>query len=138
MERVTYIKRVLEEHLESSNAYIQMDERSALNNIQGLHNKVVHLLCKIHRDYVDEDEMSYFNKNLKTHHRVPQFYGMPKVHKGTSNGIKLRPVISQCGSTSAVVSQFLDYKLQSLKNDVPSYIKDSSDLIHQLKNFLNS
>ena len=57
---------------------------------------------------------------------------MPKVHKGTEN-LKFRPVVSQCGSISATISTFLDVKLQPLKFGVPSYIKDSRDLIHQLQ-----
>ena len=50
MEPENYIKRVLEEHLEALDAYVLLDEQTAMNNIQGVHNKAVHLLCKIYRN----------------------------------------------------------------------------------------
>ena len=137
MERQQYIVRVLEEHLENGNTYTRVNEKSAINNIQAIKNKAIHLICNKHKGCLTQAEMNYFTKSFKINGRVPQFYGMPKIHKGIIDGIKLRPVISQCGSISAIISTFLDYRLQYLKNNVPSYIKDSADLINQLKQLGN-
>ena len=42
-------------------------------------------------------------------------------------------MVSQCGSLLVIASTFIDYKLQPLKNDVHSYIKNSYELILKLK-----
>lgn len=63
--------------------------------------------------------------------RIPQFYGMPKVHKNKLP-VPLRPVISQCGSLSAIISTFIDYLLQPLTKFIPSYIKDSTALLNTI------
>jgi hypothetical protein len=68
---------------------------------------------------------------MKKEHRIPQFYGMPKVHKDKFP-IPLRPVISQCGSFSAIISTFLDYKLQPFTSRIPSYIQNSTSLLNKL------
>ena len=57
---------------------------------------------------------------------------MPKVHKDVFP-IALCPVISQCGSLSALISTYADYILQALTCTVYSYIKNSMELINQLK-----
>ena len=43
-----------------------------------------------------------------------------------------RPVVSQCGSLSAIISKFVDYKLQPFTQSIPSYIKNSTMLLDEL------
>ena len=59
------------------------------------------------------------------------FYGMPKVHKNKTP-VPLRPVVSQCVSFLAIPSTYLNFKLQPLKQNVQSYIKNSYNLILKL------
>ena len=56
---------------------------------------------------------------------------MPKVHKNKSP-TPFRPVVSQCGSLSAIISTFIDYKLQPFTTTNPSYIKNSTKLLDKL------
>ena len=56
---------------------------------------------------------------------------MPKVHKNKTP-VPLRPVIAQCGSFTAFISTWLDEKLQPFKHHLPSYIKNSTDLLNIL------
>ena len=55
---------------------------------------------------------------------------MPKVHK---TPLKLRPVISCINSYSSIFSTWLDFKMKELLQLFPSYIKNSTDLIKDLK-----
>ena len=63
LERSTYIKYVLEEHLEDGKTYIQLNENTALNNIQAVQKRSNHLLSYKFRKQVDSEEMAYFVKS---------------------------------------------------------------------------
>ena len=45
-----------------------------------------------------------------------------------------RPVISNCGIYTGIISWFLDYYLQPLAQDVKSYIKDRLKAFDNFKN----
>ena len=49
-----------------------------------------------------------------------------------SKPIPWRPVDSQCGGISAVVSTYVDYYLQKLIPFIPGVVKSSIDTIHLL------
>ena len=59
-------------------------------------------------------------------------YLLPKIHKRLSN-VPDRPVISNCGTTTEKVSEFLDFQLKSVMQSSKSYIKDSGDFIRKIK-----
>ena len=58
-------------------------------------------------------------------------YLLPKVHKQIEN-VPGRPVISNCGTPTEKVSEFLDYHLKSTMQSAKSYIKDTSDFLRKL------
>ena len=72
--------------------------------------------------------MAYFRHNLRhylaTNNRIPQIYGMPKVHKIAAT-VPFRPVNSQCGSVFALASIFIDVHLQLFIPTCPAYLRDS-------------
>ena len=83
------------------------------------------------------DEAEYFTRHLLfSDFRIPQFYGSPKVHKNQLP-VPLRPIVSQCGSLLAVASTYIDYKLQPLTKSIPSYIKNSDNVIKRLQTLQN-
>ena len=47
--------------------------------------------------------------------------------------VKFGPVNIQCGSLSAIASEYVDYYLQLLTKFIPSYTKNSKHVIHRLK-----
>jgi hypothetical protein len=55
---------------------------------------------------------------------------MPKVHK---NPMKLQPVVSCINSFPSIFSTWLDFKMKDLLSFIPSYIKNSTELIKDLK-----
>ena len=130
MGRDDYIKRVLEEHLMDDKAYENLNEDQALTIIDDTRTKAFKLLLK-YKIYLSKDEFTYLMRSLNKELRIPQFYGMPKVHKNKIP-VPLRPVVSQCGSLFAIFSIFVDFKLQSLTNFIPSYIENSEALLDSM------
>ena len=131
MQRVTYIKEILRQHLQDGKGnYHQIDEIAA----RKIEYKMREEMLDITRGRLSIAEQKYFARKYQAFFSKPRdwlFYGMAKVHKDEIP-VPLRPVVSQCGSLSAIASVILDYKLQPLKYDVQSYIKDSYHLILKL------
>ena len=131
MNRSTYIAAVLSQHLQDNKGtYRQVTEAMAKSTFDTVKNNI----AAITSGTLPPHEATYFSKSLLVNDdtfRDPVFYGMPKVHKKKSP-VPLRPVVSQCGSLLAVASTYLDYRLQPLKTNVASYIKNSYSLILKL------
>jgi len=83
-----------------------------------------------HKNLLSQPEITYFTRSFKENHRVPIFYGMPKVHK---NQMKLRPVVSCIKSFPSIFNTWLNFKMKELISFIPSYIKNSTKLIKDLK-----
>jgi len=62
--------------------------------------------------------------------KLARLYFLKKIHK-TPPGI--RPIVSSCGSPTEYISEFVDYWLQPHMQSLPSYIKDTTQLINELK-----
>ena len=134
IERSKYIKRILHEHLRSEN-YVLLTHVRAKTNMNRFRS-----LCRSainsHDESLSKGERKFFRHIHSLDFesfRIPQFYGLPKVHKGITPYVKFRPVVSQCGSYSAYLSTWLDYKLQPFTKYVKSYVKDSFDVIDKIK-----
>ena len=65
--------------------------------------------------------------------RLGRFYLLPKIHKGLSN-VKGRPVISNCGTSTNNVSEYLDYHLNPLVSQSRSYVKDTNNFLSNIGN----
>lgn len=67
-------------------------------------------------------------------HRIPKFYGVPKIHKPfTNKGIPpLRPIVSHVNSILSHSAKLLDHLLQPLAKTYPDYLHNSTQLIHTL------
>ena len=133
IERHTYIHNILHEHLNNGKTYILLQENDAMSKLEIIEEELKIILYK-YKSKMNNDERNYFKRVLMEDHRIPQFYGMPKVHKirKKNQPAPYRPVVSQCGSLSASISTFIDFKLQPLTKTIPSYIKNSADLLNQL------
>jgi hypothetical protein len=128
MDTVSYIKQVLKEHLLTP-TYKQltyMEAKSKMDTIKAN----LKLLLSNNKNILSKSEWVYFDRSLQLHHRLPVFYGLPKVHK---NPVTLRPVVSGINSLLSVFSNWLDYKLKVLLPHVKSFVKDSATVIKELK-----
>ena len=63
--------------------------------------------------------------------RLGRFYLLPKIRKGLSS-VKGRPVISNCGSITEHISEYLDHHLNPLVSFTRSYVKDTNHFLARL------
>ena len=63
--------------------------------------------------------------------RLGRFYLLPKIHKGLSS-VKGRPVISNSGTITEHISEYLDHHLKPLVSQSRSYVKDTNHFLSKL------
>ena len=95
--------------------------RETKNNLQSLYRH--------HKAKLGIAERQYFERSFTESHRNPMFYIVPKVQK---EPIKYRPVVSCVNSFNAIFSTWLDFKMKQLLHCIPTYLKDSNDLLKDL------
>ncbi|XP_047141171.1 uncharacterized protein LOC124816160 [Hydra vulgaris] len=61
--------------------------------------------------------------------RTPLFYSLPKIHKENT---PLRPIVSGCGSPTDNLSEYVVKYLLPIAESLPSYFKDSTELLKTL------
>ena len=72
--------------------------------------------------------------------RARLFYLLPKIHKPPSQWTVPfvvptgRPIVSDCGSETYNIAEFIDYYINPLSHTHPSYIKDTYTFVNKLKN----
>ena len=68
---------------------------------------------------------------IRINTKPARFYLLPKVHR---KGVPGRPVVSACGSATEGLSEIVDFFLQPYLPDIPSFFKDTDDLIRRIRN----
>ena len=63
--------------------------------------------------------------------KLGRFYLLPKIHKGLSS-VKGRPVISNSGTITEHISEYLDHHLNPLVSQSRSYVKDTNHFLSRL------
>ena len=77
-------------------------------------------------------EQSFLLRAKRTNHdKLACFRMTVKVHK---NPFKMRPIVCCVGTFMNEWSRWLDYWLQQLKLEVPTYIKDGQQLLNKINN----
>jgi hypothetical protein len=127
MDAETYTKQILQDHLLTNN-YQQLSNAAAQQRYDTVQNALKNLITS-NRDAISKPELTYFQRSFKQRHRLPIFYGLPKVHK---HPITLRPVVSSVNSFMSVFSNWLDFKMKELLPLVKSYTKNSFDVLQDL------
>ena len=61
--------------------------------------------------------------------RLARLYFLKKFHKSPMG---IRPIVSSSESPTENISQFIDYWLQPIMKGIPSYLKDTTELLNQL------
>ena len=134
MDRETYIRRVITDHLLDTNTYEQLNKTTALFKLNELKDRLTHLFenpSAAIQNALTEKEHKYFARALHQEHRTPTFYGLVKIHKQPWT---LRPVVSCCGSLLATISTWIDFHLQKLRTKLPAFIQDSTEFQRDLSN----
>ena len=79
----------------------------------------------VDRGFITEKNLKYL---VLPKPRLGRFYLLPKIHKRLEN-VPGRPVISNCGTATERVSEFLDCLIQPLVEQIPSIIRDSTHFL---------
>ena len=82
---------------------------------------------------ISEKELQYFTYKYKNTNNLGKMYLLPKIHKRLFD-VPGRPVISNCGTPTENVSEFLNHHLQPVMQKGESYIKDTGDFLNKIKN----
>ena len=85
---------------------------------------------------ISEKELKYFSFEYKKATNLEKLYLLPKIHKRLKN-VPGRPIISNCGTPTEKVSEFLDHHLKPVMQSGWSYNKDSGDFLKKIKNVGN-
>jgi hypothetical protein len=128
MDTAKYIEQVLKEHLLTKD-YLQLSPTEAKHKMEDL-KVTLKALLQEHQHNLSKPELIYFQRSLQLFHRLPVFYGLPKVHKSP---MMLRPVVSSCGSLLSIFSTWLDFKMKELLPFIKSHLKNSTSLINDLR-----
>ena len=62
--------------------------------------------------------------------KTPKFYLRSKIHKEGNPG---RPVVSSVNCHTANISKYVDYHLQPIVNEIPSYVKDIQEFSQKVR-----
>ena len=128
MDTQLYIRQVLTEHLLSAD-YKQLTETEA-RQIMGNVTETLKKLITEYKETLSKAEYTFFQRNIHSYHRIPIFYGLPKVHK---TPVTLRPIVSGSNSFLGIFSTWLDFKMKLLLPYVKSFIKNSAAVIQDIK-----
>lgn len=96
-----------------------------------LQNTIISFKPQIHRH---NKRLFDFLLSEPEHFRIPQFYGIPKIHKQFYQVPPIRPIVSQCSSPLSPTAKFIDHILQPVAQSYPDYLHNSTSLLLILKN----
>ena len=124
--RETYIQRAITEHLGNTSVYQRLSKTQAFQLLH-LVNYQITCFCAQWRESITPAEHTFL---LESTHRfsknMAKFRMSLKAHK---TPWKMRPIVCCAGTSLNNLSRWLDYWLQQLKFLVPTYLKNSTDLL---------
>jgi hypothetical protein len=119
--------------LNNENYYVKLDQPIYKNNIAEI-NKI---LKSMENDgFISNKQFAYLQAREDDRARV--FYLLPKIHKPYEKWPQKdmpegRPIVSDCGSESYRVCQFVDSIIRPISIKHSSYIKDTYDFVNKIR-----
>ena len=86
------------------------------------------------KGHITEKELKYFSYEFKKSCNLGKLYLLSKIHKSLEN-VPGRPVISNCGTPTEKVSEFLNHHIKPVMQNGKSHIKDSGNFLEKNKEF---
>ena len=130
---VVWDRNVVEEEKQLGDKYIYQNVNFSdriLRDVVDKSNKIFRSLTS--QVKITEKNLTHFTYEYQKATNLGKMYLLPKRHKRLSNLLG-RPVISNCGTPTEKVSEFLDFQLKRTMQSSKSYIKDSGDFIRKSK-----
>ena len=100
-----------------------------------LQKQLENCIIKFKEDICQYSQLLYKYLIPSQQHRIPRFYGLPKLHKPpTLNNIvpPIRPIVSHVNSLLSPSAKFIDHVLQPLARSYCDYLHNSTELVHHL------
>ena len=133
-DRSDYIAEA-EKQLSDQNVYRDVGFKDKiLQDLADSSNKLFQILKR--KGSITEKELKYFTIDFKKATNLGKLYLLPKIHKRLES-VPRRPVISNCGTSTEKVSEFLDSQLKPVMQSSWSYIKEAGDFIKKIKDINN-
>lgn len=130
MERDEYIKAALREHLGNAETYQRLTPAEFANETTYVITRKLSKWHNKHNKSIAEGELIFLRRcKNKATRKCSRFYLTIKMHK---QPWKMRPVVSTCGTYLHSLSRWADFHLQQLTSLVPTYLRDSHQLIDDL------
>ncbi len=89
MNRDQYIEQCLSEHL-LTHQYMQLTKQTAITRKETTKKLLLNNIWK-YKNQLNSPELTYLTRSFKSQHRMPIFYGLPKVHKKLQMIILIAP-----------------------------------------------
>ena len=123
-DRNDYVKEA-EIQLSNQNVYKSVEFKDKI--LSELVEKSNHFFKSLKaRGIISEKELQHFTYKYKKTTSLGKMYLLPKIHKRLYD-VPGRPVISNCGTPTEKLSDFLDHYLKPVMQERESYIKDTGD-----------
>ena len=131
MDVPIYTERGIKEHLGNKDVYKPVSKLFVKRRLQCLRYQIFVFTNKWrNRGIMSKAEDHYLNEACHRYgDKVARFRMSLKAHK---NPYKMRPIVCCVGTFMNALSKWLDFWLQKLKPFVPTYIKDSTNLLDLL------
>ena len=129
-DRLDYLAEA-EKQLNDSKTYkeIQWSEKDQIKLVEKSKSMFEELKKKT---VITEKEKNYFKFNFKKATNVGKLYLLPKINNRLGN-VPGHPVISNCGTPTEKVLEYLDRHLQPVMKERKYYITDAADFLDKLK-----
>lgn len=135
MDREAYVGEALRQ-LDNTKYYKRLQEPIYLSNIDKINSVINNLNLG---GFLNNKQVKYLSADPDSV-RARVFYLLPKIHKPTASWPQRdrmpegRPIVSDCGSESYNISEYIDSFLQPLSVRHPAYLKDTYDFIDKIRN----
>ena len=145
MDRTKYLHHAYVDHLDDQSTYRELTESQAITRVKTIKKILFRFLDryfpildkKVHPDRIYL-ERAYKQANDDAQQKqclpISTFYLLAKIHK---HPLKTRPIVSVSGSILFGLGKWVDYILQDLIKQYPTYfpfyIQSSTELVQQLK-----
>ena len=130
IELKRYIEMAFRDHLNDTKTYTRITKNN-LKTQEVKIRKYVNDWMKEFKEELSKEERKFIrHKTKECTEFFPLFYLTMKVHK---NPIKSRPIVSCAGSFLEGLGKWVDLKLKPVAQSIPSYFKNSTELVEHLK-----
>ena len=122
MEVNDYIREAKRQINDSKNYKVLAKDPTITNK-----DLVIQTIDRLKKEQLINETIANGLKNQPS--RMPQFYISPGIHKEWNPGC---PVVSSINCHTSNISKYIDYLLQPIVEEIPSYVKDNNDVINKI------